>query len=71
LGAFGFLLLGQEKPGTWQRHRLAAMVGVMCVAVSIFFGCVACLFIQSMLLDGPLDLTSLSPRRVGSLPIRL
>jgi hypothetical protein len=61
LGAFGFLLLGQEKPGTWQRHRLAVVIGVLCVAVSIFFGYVAYLFIQSMLRDGLFDLTSLSP----------
>ncbi len=61
LGALSFLLFGQEKPGTWQRHRLAVLLGVICVAVSIFFGYVAYLFILSMLRDGLFDLTSSSP----------
>ncbi len=58
LGALGFLLIGQQRAGTWTRHRWACFVGVLCVAVSIFFGYVAYLFILSMLRDGIFDLTS-------------
>jgi hypothetical protein len=61
LGALGFLLFGQQKVGTWNRHRWAVLLGVLCVAISIFFGYVAYLFILSMLRDGIFDLTSSNP----------
>lgn len=61
LGALGFLFFGQERAVTWTRHRWAVFLGVFCVAVSIFFGYVAYLFILSMLRDGLFDVTSSSP----------
>lgn len=60
LGALGFLLFGREKGGQLTRHRWAAFVSVFCVAISIFFGYVAYLFILSMLGNGLFDLTSLN-----------
>jgi hypothetical protein len=61
LGALGILLFGQHKSSTWERHRWAATLGALCVAISIFFGYVAYLFILSMLRDGIFDLTSSNP----------
>jgi hypothetical protein len=49
LGALGFLLFGQQKAGTWKRHRWAAFLGALFVAVSIFFGYVAYLFVLQKL----------------------
>ena len=61
LGGLGFLLFAQQKERTWARHRWAALSGVLCVAISIFFGYVAYSFILSMLRDGIFDLTSSNP----------
>jgi hypothetical protein len=60
LGGLGFLLFGREKGAPMTRHRWAAFVSVFCVAISIFFGYVAYLFILSMLGNGLFDLTTLS-----------
>lgn len=65
LGALGFLLFGQQKASDWTRHRWAAWLGVLLVAVSIFFGYVAYLFLLQTLRDQVqqrgFDLTSSSP----------
>ena len=61
LGALGFLLIGQKRAVEWTRHRWAALLGALCVAISIFFGYVAYLFILSMLRDGIFDLTASNP----------
>lgn len=58
LGALGFVLFGRERARTWRKHRWAALIGVLCVILSIFFGYVAYLFILSMLRDGSFDITS-------------
>jgi hypothetical protein len=60
LGALGFLLFGREKGAPLTQHRWAAFLSVFCVAISIFFGYVAYLFILSMLANGLFDLTSLN-----------
>ncbi len=54
LGALGFLLFVRRGSGT--RHRWAALVGALCMAVSIFFGYVAYSFLISMLETRVFDL---------------
>src|ERR1022692_657830 len=52
LGAVFFLLFNNSKTLNWTRRRWAALLGTIFVALSIFFGYVAYLFIISILQDG-------------------
>ena len=61
LGALGFLFFGGHGVGDLNRHRWAALIGSLGVAVSIFFGYVAYNFLISMLANGTFDLGASSP----------
>ena len=61
LGAVFFLLFGGFKAPAWEQHQWAAVLGVLFVSVSIFFGYVAYLIVISMLREGTFDLTSYTP----------
>ena len=60
LGAVFYLLSGGTKV-VWTCRRWAALTGMIFVAVSIFFGYVAYLFIISVLHDGRCDVSTLYP----------
>lgn len=57
LGASFYLLVDDKKALAWQQRRWAAFVGAIFIAVSIFFGYVAYLFVIAMLRDGKSDVT--------------
>ena len=61
LGAVFFFLIGGGKATAWRQHWWAAVLSVVCVSVSIFFGFVAYLIVISMLRDGTCDVTSYTP----------
>jgi hypothetical protein len=61
LGAVFFFLFGGGKATPWRQHWWAAVVSVLCVSVSIFFGYVAYIIVISMLRDGTCDVTSFMP----------
>jgi hypothetical protein len=61
LGAVFFLLFRGSKTLAWKRRRWAALLGTLFVAVSIFFGYVAYLFIISILQDGICDISTSYP----------
>jgi hypothetical protein len=61
LGAVFYLLFSSGKTLAWKQRRLAALLGTIFVAVSIFFGYVAYLFIISILQDGRCDISSYYP----------
>jgi hypothetical protein len=61
LGAVFFLLFNGGKSPNWKRRQWAAMCGAVFVAVSIFFGYVAYLFIISILQNGSCDISRSYP----------
>ena len=61
LGAVFFVLFGGRKGSGWDQHWWAAVMGVLFVSVSIFFGYVAYIIVISMLRDGTCDVTSYMP----------
>ncbi|MFZ0820181.1 MAG: hypothetical protein WAM91_08930 [Candidatus Acidiferrales bacterium] len=61
LGAVFFLLFSTGKTLAWKRRKGAAVLGTTFVAVSIFFGYVAYLFIISILQDGICDISASYP----------
>lgn len=61
LGAVFFLLFSNGKTLSWKRRRWAALAGTIFVAVSIFFGYVAYLFIISILQNGSCDISRSYP----------
>jgi hypothetical protein len=61
LGAVFFLLFNNSKTLNWKRRRWAALVGTIFVALSIFFGYVAYLFIIAILQDGNCDISRFYP----------
>jgi hypothetical protein len=61
LGAVFFLLFNNSKTLNWKRRRWAALLGTIFVALSIFFGYVAYLFIISILQNGNCDISRSYP----------
>jgi hypothetical protein len=61
LGAVFFLMFNTGKALGWKRRRWAALAGTVFVAVSIFFGYVAYLFIISILQNGSCDISRSYP----------
>lgn len=61
LGAVFYLLFSGGKTLAWKRRKWAAMLGTIFVAVSIFFGYVAYLFIISILQNGNCDISRSYP----------
>jgi hypothetical protein len=61
LGAVFFLFFNSGKAPNWKRKQWAAMAGAVFVAVSIFFGYVAYLFIISILQNGSCDISRSYP----------
>jgi hypothetical protein len=61
LGAVFFFLFGGRKANAWEQHWWAAVLGVLLVCVSIFFGYVAYLIVIAMLREGTFDLGSYTP----------
>ena len=61
LGAVFYLLFSGGKNLAWKRRKWAAVLGTIFVAVSIFFGYVAYLFIISILQNGNCDISRSYP----------
>jgi hypothetical protein len=61
LGAVFFLLFNNSNTLNWRRHAWAVLLGTIFVAVSIFFGYVAYLFIISILQNGSCDISRSYP----------
>src|ERR1700721_1935736 len=61
LGAVFFLLFNTGKALGWKRRQWAALAGTVFVAVSIFFGYVAYLFIIAIVQNGSCDISQSYP----------
>lgn len=61
LGAVFFLMFNRGRTLNWKRRQWAAMSGTIFVAISIFFGYVAYLFIISILQNGSCDISRSYP----------
>lgn len=61
LGAVFYLLSGGTEKFAWKSRRWAALMGMILVAVSIFFGYVAYSFIISILQNGRCDVSTSYP----------